>query len=260
MVMNSFSHFKSNIDEFNPYSLDVSFANIDRSIHFGFDPWKISKYFFEYGAGTYLLDKVYYLWFFAVYMPTAVLIGMPDRFGIRHQFLLTYVFVWGVLGIACATAFSSVGPIFYDRVYGGPSSFTDLVQNLALVDGAWGLTTMHVREVLWGSYVNDTATVISGISAMPSIHNAMCVLLFLAARHVNRWLAVAAAIFALTIFVGSVHLGWHYAIDAYASAIGVVLLWKLAGYLTGRTAIQRALRSEDVRPSAAAEVNLQSLP
>lgn len=239
MVMNSYSDFKSNIAVFHPYQLDVVFQEVDRLLHFGVQPWGLIERVIGYGSATAILDKIYYLWFFAVFVPTAVLIGMPDRFGIRHQFLLSYVFVWGILGIVCATALSSVGPIYYDRVYGGPSPFTDLVQKLEQADSAWGLTTMQVREVLWGAYVNDAATVVSGISAMPSIHNAMCVLLFLAARHVNRWLAVAAAVFGLTIFVGSIHLGWHYAIDAYVSAIGVVLLWKLAGYLTGSKAMRR---------------------
>lgn len=239
MVMNSYSDFKSNIAVFHPYQLDVVFQEVDRLLHFGVQPWVLIERVIGYGSATAILDKIYYLWFFAVFVPTAVLIGMPDRFGIRHQFLLSYVFVWGILGIVCATALSSVGPIYYDRVYGGPSPFTDLVQKLEQADSAWGLTTMQVREVLWGAYVNDAATVVSGISAMPSIHNAMCVLLFLAARHVNRWLAAAAAVFGLTIFVGSIHLGWHYAIDAYVSAIGVVLLWKLAGYLTGSKAMRR---------------------
>ncbi|WP_406871847.1 phosphatase PAP2 family protein [Aminobacter sp. P9b] len=239
MVMNSYSDFKSNIAVFHPYQLDVVFQEVDRLLHFGVQPWVLIERVIGYGSATAILDKIYYLWFFAVFVPTAVLIGMPDRFGIRHQFLLSYVFVWGILGIVCATALSSVGPIYYDRVYGGPSPFTDLVQNLEQADSAWGLTTMQVREGLWGAYVNDAATIVSGISAMPSIHNAMCVLLFLAARHVNRWLAAAAAVFGLTIFVGSIHLGWHYAIDAYVSAIGVVLLWNLAGYLTGSKAMRR---------------------
>ncbi|PWK69807.1 phosphatase PAP2 family protein [Aminobacter sp. AP02] len=244
LVMNTFSQFKSSIPVFHPYAADELFQRVDRFVHFGVDPWRIVGHFFEYGGVTVIIDRIYYLWFIAVFVPTAAVVGMPDRFGIRHQFLLTYVLVWAILGIVCATAFSSVGPIYYDRVYGGPSHFTDLVQNLVRTDSAWGLTTMQVREVLWSAYVDDTATVISGISAMPSIHNAMCVLLFLAARHVNRWLAVATAIFGLTIFIGSIHLGWHYAIDAYVSVIGVVLLWKLAGYLTGNAAMRRAVQSQ----------------
>lgn len=252
LLMNSFSHFKSAIPTFNPYGLDALFSGADRYLHFGTDPWRWLDAVLGYGTATVILDRVYYLWFFAVYLSMGLVMGLPDKFGIRHQFMLTYVLIWGVLGIIFATALSSVGPIFYDLAYGGPSSFTELIRNLEAVNATWGLNTLQVREVLWDSYVNDIDTVISGISAMPSIHNAMCVLFFLAARHINRWLAAAAAVFALIIFVGSVHLGWHYAIDAYASAFGVALLWKLAGLLTGNAAARRAVAplhvAEPARP------------
>ncbi|WP_269929505.1 phosphatase PAP2 family protein [Aminobacter sp. HY435] len=250
LLMNSFSHFKSSIPSFNPYELDDLFQQVDRYLHFGVDPWRITEKAFGYGMATVVIDKAYYVWFLVFYVPMGGLIGMPDRFGVRHQFMLTFVLVWAVLGIVCATMLSSVGPIFYDRLHGGTSAFTELVVNLEAVNASWELTTMQVREVLWDAYVNDMDTVISGISAMPSIHNAMCVLLFLVARHINRWLAVGAAAFALTIFVGSVHLGWHYAIDAYVSAVGVVLLWKLAGHLTGEAARRKA-KKLDAAPALA---------
>ena len=41
-----------------------------------------------------------------------------------------------------------------------------------------------------------------------------------------------AMAFAAAIFVGSVHLGWHYAIDAYVSMIAVPAIWKFAGWAT----------------------------
>ena len=140
-----------------------------------------------------------------------------------------------MLGIACAMALSSAGPIYFDRIYGGPSAFSALIENLGHVSAEFGLTTMFVREALWLDYTMDIEGTISGISAMPSLHNAMCVLLFLAARHIDRGLSIAAAIFALLIFIGSVHLGWHYAIDAYISLFGVLVIWKVAGFLTKKS-------------------------
>ncbi len=234
-TMNCFTMFKSNIPDFQPYELDIVFAPIDRMLHFGVDPWRITEYLIGYGSITKLLDTIYYLWFFAVFISVTVCIGTPANPKFRHRFLLGYVLSWSVLGIACAMALSSAGPIYFDRIYGAPSEFTPLIENLGRVSADFGLTTMFVREALWLDYTMDIEGTISGISAMPSVHNAMCVLLFLAARHIDRRLAAAAAIFALLIFTGSVHLGWHYAIDAYISLFGVLVIWKVAGFLTNKS-------------------------
>ena len=231
-TMNCFTMFKSNIPEFRPYELDVIFAHIDRALHFGVDPWRITEYAIGYGSITKLLDTIYYLWFFAVYISVTVCIGTPANPEFRHRFLLSFVLIWSILGIACATALSSAGPIYFDRIYGGPSAFSALIKKLTHVTAEYDLTTMIVREALWLDYKTGVEGTISGISAMPSLHNAMCVLLVLAARNVDRGLSIAAAIFALLIFIGSVHLGWHYAIDAYVSLAGVLVIWKLAGFLT----------------------------
>jgi hypothetical protein len=60
---------------------------------------------------------------------------------------------------------------------------------------------------------------------MPSIHVAMPLVYALAARATAPWLAVAFGIYGLLILVGSVHLGWHYAVDGYVSLVLVVALW-----------------------------------
>ena len=69
------------------------------------------------------------------------------------------------------------------------------------------MTYLFQTTNLWQHHIGNFSSLVSGISAMPSMHNAMCALLFLAARHVKRWKAMVAALYAVLIFAGSVHLG-----------------------------------------------------
>jgi hypothetical protein len=74
---------------------------------------------------------------------------------------------------------------------------------------------------------------------------ATLVALVLARRH--RLLVAPAILFVAFILVGSVHLGWHYAVDGYASILGTLGLWWAAGAWLGwrRPAwagVSRALR------------------
>jgi hypothetical protein len=69
---------------------------------------------------------------------------------------------------------------------------------------------------------------------MPSIHVAMPLLYALAGGATARWLGVAFGTYGLLILLGSVHLGWHYAVDGYLSIVAVLLLWWGTGRLVNR--------------------------
>ena len=89
--------------------------------------------------------------------------------------------------------------------------------------------------MLWDAYgAGHGVRLGSGISAMPSMHVASSVLFFLLARRVGRAAGWAFGIFALLIFVGSVHLAWHYALDGYVGAAGALLLWRAVGWALSR--------------------------
>jgi hypothetical protein len=72
-----------------------------------------------------------------------------------------------------------------------------------------------------------------GISVMPSMHNAQSLIFVLLAMHLSRGVQIGAAVFTLAIFVGSVHLGWHYMVDGLVSFALVPPIWWLAGKLAG---------------------------
>jgi PAP2 superfamily len=223
----TFPTWKSQIPHFNPYVWDETIAALDRAIHFGAQPWEVLNRVTGYGLITTILDKIYYLWFPAIFMALgAAALSAESR--VSQRFLISFALSWIIIGVALAIAFSSVGPIFLDRLTGTPSEFATLAGKLEAVDAAYGLRTIEVRDQLWDSYLGMDTGIVSGISAMPSMHNAICVLIFLAARHIHRVVAIAAGLFALVIFTGSVHLGWHYAVDGYASAALVPIIWKLS--------------------------------
>jgi hypothetical protein len=46
-------------------------------------------------------------------------------------------------------------------------------------------------------------------------------------------------VYALIVMIGSVHLGWHYAVDGYLGAAGMLVLWWGLGKIPDRTAARR---------------------
>jgi len=78
---------------------------------------------------------------------------------------------------------------------------------------------------------DEAKKMLNGISAMPSMHVAMSMLFVLVAWNASSLLGVAFTVFAIVIAIGSVHLGWHYAVDGYVSAICMPILWTAAGRL-----------------------------
>ena len=232
LSIHTFPSFKILIPQLVPFAWDGWFTDLDRALHFGRDPWLWLQPVLGYGQATVWLDRIYYLWFPVVFVPVAFAAFMPSTSVLRNRVIYAHVGAWWLLGIIMATGLSSVGPIFHPQLT-GEDTFAPLVAALEAVPG--GLTTLEVRDMLWGHYRGEKVASIGGISAMPSLHNALAVMLVLAARHVGRVLTVLATIFALTIFVGSIHLGWHYAIDGYVAAIAMLAVWKLAGRLAERT-------------------------
>ena len=90
---------------------------------------------------------------------------------------------------------------------------------------------LDVQDYLWNSYLKTTIDVGTGISAMPSMHLSIAALLYFSAKELNKNFGYAMLIFLILIQIGSVHLGWHYAIDGYVSIFLTWLIWKSMGYL-----------------------------
>jgi membrane-associated phospholipid phosphatase len=81
---------------------------------------------------------------------------------------------------------------------------------------------------LWEAYQNHVWLPFGGISAMPSLHIAITVLLALVGWRINHYAGVLLTAYVVITQIGAVMLGWHYAVDGYVSILLTVLLWKLA--------------------------------
>jgi hypothetical protein len=100
------------------------------------------------------------------------------------------------------------------------------------IDSVTPLRALRVQEWLWNGYLGLGH--FQGISAMPSMHVALPVLFALVSFKANRWLGWLFVAYTVVILVGSVHLGWHYAIDGYVSVAAVMGIWGAVGWFVRR--------------------------
>lgn len=240
MLGSTYSSIKGLIPLLHPFAFDVSFAELDKALHFGMHPWQVTHAIFGSKPATVAINFVYNLWFlisWGVLLWQILSLRQPQK---RMQFLLSFAMIWALLGSLGAVLLSSAGPVYYGYVTGLESPFAALMERLyainAEVEAAGGtkIGALRVQEWLWDTYQGGAREVGSGISAMPSMHVAMAVLVALSGRHINKFLGWLLIFYAVIIQIGSVHLGWHYAIDGYVSIIMTLIIWKLAGVMLAR--------------------------
>lgn len=91
--------------------------------------------------------------------------------------------------------------------------------------------------------LNERVGLFGGISAMPSMHMAWTYMWAFAAWQINRGLGIVAHFYAVIIWIGSVHLGWHYFVDGLVSLIVVTIIWQLFGRAMGLYAKPYVIRA-----------------
>jgi hypothetical protein len=107
------------------------------------------------------------------------------------------------------------------------------MQYLTALDAEQPVIALRVQHTLWENYARSLNLPFVGISAMPSVHVAVAVLFALLGWRTSRWLGWAFTCFAGVVLVGSVHLGWHYAVDGYVSVAATLAIWAVVGALPG---------------------------
>ena len=227
----AFMFFKLIIPLIHPFSWDEQFAAWDQAIHFGRQPWEYLQ--FESPRVTQFIDIAY----LTVFGLMAVLLGWyifcDPNSKRRQQFLWTYLLSWFLIGNVAATLLSSAGPCFYTHVVPGSNPFAPLMTSLSEINEAHPLHCVFLQNFLWTEYLKEGLSYGQSISAMPSMHVAIAALLVIATWNLNRWIGLVMLANAILILVGSVHLGWHYALDGYAGAFGTWLIWRGCGWILG---------------------------
>ncbi|MEZ9763048.1 phosphatase PAP2 family protein [Vibrio splendidus] len=235
----SYTFIKSLIPHFNPYNLDLTFYHLDKWLHFGISPWEITHFFLPNAASTLMINFLYNLWFFLMWGMLLFFIVYRKNDQLRNQFILTFLVSWFLFGNVMATLLSSAGPVFFHHFH-HQDLYLELMQRLDMQNhkitelSVFSLWTLSAQDMLWDSYVTGIRGRGTGISAMPSLHVTIAVLMAMTAFRLNKNWGYIAWVYAFFVQVGSVHLAWHYAIDGYIGALMVVALWHLIGYLLRR--------------------------
>jgi hypothetical protein len=227
----SFTVFKAAIPLFQPQLWDSQLAAADAYLHGGVQPWVWLQAVLGHPVATAIINYNYHLWFFVLFGMVYWITLAKEHARLRMQVLLSFVFTWILLGNVLAMALASVGPCYFGKVFAGPDPFAALMDYLRTADRDISVWALTMQDLLWASREGRLSSAALGISAMPSMHVASSVQLALLGWSLHRRAGIALTVFAVLIMLGSVHLGWHYAIDGYIGAIGGWLIWKMVARL-----------------------------
>jgi len=196
-----------------PFWADPVLARLDHSL-FGKEPWVLAHRAF--GWASPFLDLAYITWA-PVKFATFVIVLVTSESERKARALVTYFVMLAAVALG-QYLLSSAGPVFYAQ-FGFGSRFA------ALPIEPWVGTT---RAYLWHDYLKAGGDIGGGISAMPSLHVAAALWVALIWNGFDRRLGVIGFSYFGLIAIGSVFLGWHYAVDGIVGAGIVLLAWAVA--------------------------------
>lgn len=227
--LSAFTTYKLAIPHLVPFYLDPLLADMDVFLH-GANPGEllhgVVPSWAEYPLG-YLYGSIWFsLWFGLV-----AFVALQKDSALRQRYFWSMALAICLIGTVLATAFSSVGPVFYEQFY-GDDRFAALMT--ALEQSAVGQYMRDTTGYLFANYRQQGHAIGTGISAMPSMHLAVVTLNAHMIWSLDRRVGALAWAYAAAILAGSVYLGWHYAVDGYLSIVLVSLIWWGVGWLAAR--------------------------
>ena len=230
----AFSNVKANIPVIAPFSWDRTLDHLDLVLHFGRRPWEWLQPAVGYWPITLIISFGYGLWFvvmFTVWVHYAFLTPPGVK---RTRFFLAFILVWAIGGNIVAIAFSSAGPCYFGagHLNFSPDPYAPLLSYLRTANETAPVWALPLQDGLWQLYLAGSPD--GSLSAMPSVHNATALLFALASRGWPRWVRAFLWSFIPVIFLGSIHLAWHYAVDGYMGWAVTLAAWFAAGKMAKR--------------------------
>jgi PAP2 superfamily. len=238
-----------------PFFADPAFADLERAV-FGGDPWQqlhallpdsvtlMRLVELNYGVGWAIVTMLI-LFHFAT---------SPRADGLRIRYFACFILTWFLLGNVFAAVGMSAGPALYGFATGDPARFADLVAALSPT-GGMPFSASSFQAYLADAYRGGEGGFGTGISAFPSLHVGAMMIDALFLREIDRRLGLAAFAYTALIWVSSVYLGWHYAVDGLFSILFVAGLYAAAlrapAILATPKARPSALRPADTAPQGA---------
>jgi hypothetical protein len=243
LLMGAFGTFKQIMPLVAPFTWDDRIAAVGQLLFLGYRPWQVTHALFGTPLATEFLNGIYFIWLPLLFFSVFGFAALAPRY-LRARFFVAYFTAWLLLGVVAAYLLSSAGPC-YAAMIGASSDFGPLMDRLHAIDqGGQMLGTMKWQVELWKAYSEHRYGFGYGISAMPSMHNAIAFLYVLAASRASIIIRAVTWLFASAILVGSVHLGWHYLADGLVAWIAMAGVWWLAGrYLEWVGYVQPAIEA-----------------
>lgn len=190
---------------------DPLLADIDYWLFFDNDPWTLLT-----GLNSSAFALFYHRGWFVMMILTLIITLAAPASRKKSATLLTYFLLWSVAGPVIHMLLPAAGPIFYAQM--------GLGDRFAALQGV--SESREVADYLWAVYADRGFAPGAGISAMPSLHIATTVWMLTAIRNFQPRLMIPMVLLGTLIFLLSIALGWHYAVDGIVGGATTLIFYK----------------------------------
>jgi hypothetical protein len=209
--MIAFMWIKPLLNYMVPFWADPLLADADRALFLGHEPWALFTWLNSTAAAVFYQRG----WFVMMILTLLVVVKAPPS-PERSAILLSYFVLWSLVGPLIHALLPAAGPIFYAQMGYG--------DRFAALEGV--PATMQVADYLWSLYSAGGFGPGSGISAMPSMHIATTAWMIIAFTVLRRRGTAVMTVAGGLIFLLSISLGWHYAMDGVVGGAAALLSYR----------------------------------